>query len=137
MNEFNIILQTYEDLLAVCRLLPIKSLPSWVSFKTDKFISITQTDDELSIVCDQTLVPADIKAEKNWRMIRIKGQLDFALVGILKKVISPLSDQGISIYTISTFDTDYILIKDEQFDKAIELLSQYFTVEPFSKKEKQ
>lgn len=129
MNEFKIVLQTNSDLLAVCRLLPTKTLPGWISFERDKFISVTQTSDELSIVCSQDLVPLDIKAVKNWRIIRIKGQLDFALVGILKRVITPLSDNGISIYTISTYDTDYILIKDEQFNSAIDLLRKYFTIE--------
>ncbi|CAN5389115.1 ACT domain-containing protein [soil metagenome] len=128
-KEFNITLQTTNDLLAVCRLSPAKTLPEWLDFEQYKFISITQTSDELSIVYDQERVPSDVKAEKNWRAIRIKGQLDFALVGILTRVITPLAENGISVYTISTYDTDYILVKDEQFINAIDLLRKHFTIE--------
>jgi len=128
--EHKIILQHANDVLAVCRLSPDKKLPSWITLETDKFISITQTKDELSIVCDQNLVPNDVNAERDWRIIKIKGQLRFALVGILKCWITPLSENGISIYTISTYDTDYILIQEKQFDRAIELLKEYFEIEP-------
>jgi hypothetical protein len=129
MSEFRIILQICKELLAVCKLLPAKGLPGWVQFGSDEFLSVTQTSEELSIVCSQDMVPQDVKAERGWHLIRIKGQLDFSLVGILKRVISPLSDNGISIYTISTYDTDYVLIKDEQFDRAITLLSEHFSIE--------
>ena len=129
MNDFKITLQTLKDVLAVCRLEPNKGVPNWVRFDKNDFTSVTQTPDEFSIVCNQSLVPFDVKAEKNWRVIRIKGQLDFSLVGILKKVICPLSENKISIYTISTYDTDYILIKEDNFEKAMQILAKDFIIE--------
>lgn len=128
-KEYKIILQVGKELLSVCRLDPGKGLPQWITLETDEFISITQTKDELSIVCNQAWVPEDIRAEKNWRMLKIKGQLDFALVGILKRIIAPLSENEISIYTISTFDTDYVLIQEKQFGQALKLLAQLFEIE--------
>lgn len=127
--EFPITLQVTHDILAVCSLSPDERLPSWSHLEKNKFISITKTDEELSIVCDQELVPSHAKAEKGWRMLRIKGQLDFSLVGILKRVITPLSENGISIYAISTYDTDYVLIQENQFEEAIECLMQFFKIE--------
>ncbi|WP_158006822.1 ACT domain-containing protein [Piscirickettsia litoralis] len=59
----------------------------------------------------------------------MKGQLDFSIVGVLKQVITPLADAAISVYTISTFDTDYILVKKDSFLSAVSVLSQYFTIE--------
>lgn len=129
MNKFKITLQVLKDKLAVCQLEPNTAMPNWVRFVSDEFISITQTPEELSIVCNQNLVPSDIKAEKNWRLIRIKGQMDFSLVGILKQVIAPLSENEISIYSISTYDTDYILIKDENFERAVQILAKVFVME--------
>lgn len=129
MNKFKITLQILKDQLAVCQLEPGATLPNWVRFVSGEFISITQTLEELSIVCNQNLVPPGIKAEKNWRLIRIKGQMDFSLVGILKRVITPLSESEISIYSISTYNTDYILIKDENFERAVQMLSEEFVVE--------
>jgi len=128
-NEYPITLQVTHDILAVCRLFPDDKLPQWINIEKSKFISITKTDEELSIVCDQSLIDENIKAEKGWRMLRIKGQLDFSLVGILKRVITPLSENGISIYAISTYDTDYILIQEKQFEEAIERLMQFFKIE--------
>lgn len=128
-NEYKIILQISKEILSVCRLDPSREFPDWIKLETNQFVSITRTEDELSIVCNQNWVPIGIKAEKNWRMLKIKGQLDFALVGILKRVITPLSDNGISIYAISTYDTDYVLIQDKQFDQAIELLAKQFEIE--------
>lgn len=128
-NQYPIILQICPELLAVCRVSVESKLPQWVSFDSKRFTSVTKTHDELSIVCEQSLVPSDVKAQLNWRLLKIKGQLDFALVGILKQVITPLSDNGISIFTLSTFDTDYILIQQNDFERALEILKQYFEVE--------
>lgn len=128
-NNYPITLQVIKEQFAVCRLSPKEPIPNWVQLDSDYFSSITKTKDELSIVCLQAWVPENIKAEKNWRMFKIKGHLDFALVGILKRVITPLSENGISIYAISTFDTDYVLVKESEFERAMELLGEVFGVE--------
>ncbi len=129
LNEHSIILEIQPQHLGVCQLEANSPTPAWLKIEKDKFISITYTANELSIVCDDSLIPQDIKVQRDWRMFKIKGQLDFALVGILKQVISPLADHGISIYAISTFDTDYVLVQSKDFGPCIEVLKQFFVVE--------
>ncbi|WP_254171561.1 ACT domain-containing protein [Clostridioides difficile] len=90
---------------------------------TMKFYSITRTDDELSVVCLNNNIPSDVKSEKEWRILKILGPLDFSLVGILSKLSSLLADNKISIFAISTYDTDYILVKEKDIENACKILS--------------
>jgi hypothetical protein len=115
-------LETIPIVLAVCRLAPSSAIPQWALVAD--FFSISKTSDELSIVCPQSNVPHDVKAEKNWRCLKVKGQLDFALTGILASIATPLAEAKISIFAISTFDTDYLMIKQQNFDRAITALTQ-------------
>ncbi|GMK84363.1 ACT domain-containing protein [Clostridioides difficile] len=87
---------------AVCRLNNDTKIPTWID--TERFYSITRTDDELSIVCLNNNIPSDVKSEKEWRILKILGPLDFSLVGILSKLSSLLADNKISIFAISTYD---------------------------------
>lgn len=82
------------------------------------FISITYTEDECSVVCPKSCVPSGIKYEGPWSILKVEGPLDFALIGILSFISRTLADAGISIFAISTYDTDYILVKTEKLDKA-------------------
>lgn len=109
-----------KEKYGVCRLDKIDSIPTWV--KNSEFYSITKTSDELSIVCNQQDIPNDIKCEKDWRILKIIGPLDFALIGILASISTILAQKGISIFAVSTYDTDYILVKDSDIDNAIEAL---------------
>ncbi len=93
-----------------------------------KFVSLTKSGDELSLVIDRENLPDHQFANEGWKAFKIIGPLDFSLVGILQQVIKPLSEKGISIFTISTFDTDYILVKNEQIDMAIEVLKEKFKI---------
>lgn len=129
LNAHQIVLRICPEHLAVCKLSPNSPLPSWLEFESDSFVSITKTKDELSIVCRESLVPSDVNAQRHWRMFKIKGQLDFNLVGILTQVITPLAEHSISIYTLSTYDTDYVLVKEKDFGRAIEVLKRDFAVE--------
>ncbi len=88
------------------------------------FYSITKTDDELSIVCDSSIALQSEKTEKGWSCIKIVGPLDFSLTGILAKISNVLAKEEISIFSISTYDTDYILIKSDQLGLAKSVLSQ-------------
>lgn len=88
------------------------------------FFSITKTEDELSIVCIQNKISKDNVCENGWEVLKIEGPLDFSLVGILAKISTLMADNKISIFTISTYDTDYILIKKESVDKVIEVLER-------------
>lgn len=93
-----------------------------------KFVSLTKSGDELSLVIDRENLPDHQFANEGWKAFKIIGPLDFSLVGILQQVIKPLSEKGITIFTISTFDTDYILVKNEQIDMAIEVLKEKFKI---------
>jgi hypothetical protein len=102
----------------VCRLNKTQSIPEWS--KKGEFFSITKTSDELSIVCSENNIPNYIKCEKGWRILKIQGPLDFSLIGILASISLLLSQNKISIFAISTYDTDYILVKD--IDNAVKSL---------------
>jgi uncharacterized protein len=114
-------LSIQPDTLAICRLDPAAPIPSWVT--TRDFVSITRTRDELSIVCAQRDVLAGIRCERDWRALKVDGTLDFALTGILASLTAPLADAGISIFAISTFDTDYLLVKETNLQRTIAVLS--------------
>ncbi len=105
---------------AVCRLAPDAAIPAWAL--SGPFCSITRTADELSVVCLDAVVPPEAQCERGWRAIKFSGPFDFALVGILVAVAEPLAAAGISIFAISTYDTDYILIREAQYDAAIAVL---------------
>jgi hypothetical protein len=106
-----------EGLFAVCRLASETPLPTWA--EGGPFVSITRTADELSIVCRQEDVPDDVRCERGWRCLRVAGALDSALVGVLAPLLVPLADAGIAALAVSTFDTDYLLVKEDRWDAAI------------------
>ncbi|MCL2365490.1 MAG: ACT domain-containing protein [Oscillospiraceae bacterium] len=86
------------------------------------FLSITL--DEISLVCASECVPANaIEVECGWKALRVAGVLDFSLIGIVAKISGILAEVDISIFVVSTYDTDYILLKSENFDRAIAALS--------------
>lgn len=113
-------LQELSEILAVCRLEPQSEIPAWAL--KSRFFSITKTFDELSVVCEQTVVPANVKAETDWKGFRVVGTLDFSLTGILAAIANPLAQEKISIFAISTFDTDYVLIKGSTWEPAKNVL---------------
>ena len=111
----------YTEKYAVCRLDCNEKIPTWIN--TEKFYSITKTEDELSIVCFDENISKNIKCEKDWRILKILGPLDFSLVGILSKISTLLAGNDISIFAISTYDTDYILVKEKDVKKTVEVLT--------------
>lgn len=113
-------LSVLEGNYAVCRLAPEAVAPSWLP--SDGFVSVTRTAEELSIVCLKDAVPASVRAERGFRILKIEGPLDFALTGILLAVASPLAAAGISIFALSTYDTDYVLIPSDDLDQAVAAL---------------
>jgi hypothetical protein len=114
-------LAVLPDTLAICRLPKDASLPDWAL--TGAFVSITRTNDELSIVCNQVRVPEDVLCERGWRGLKVEGLLDFSLTGILAALTAPLAEAEISIFPVSTFDTDYLLVKEADLHKAIDAFS--------------
>lgn len=108
--------------LKVIKLKESETVPEIV-YKQD-FYSITKTDEELSIVVDENVdISSDI-VEEDWRAIKIVGTLDFALIGILSRISTILAQAKISIFAISTYNTDYILVKDDKIKQAIKVLEE-------------
>ncbi|HLX39843.1 MAG TPA: ACT domain-containing protein [Ktedonobacteraceae bacterium] len=112
------------DKLAVCRLLPSEDVPAWV-WREKSLVSITYTVDELSIVCASEHVPDDVQCERGWRAMKVQGPLDFSLTGILAAIAAPLAGADIAIFALSTYDTDYILVKEDTLQQAVTVLRQY------------
>ncbi len=121
MGEFDITLEWLPGRFAVCRLDPSASTPGW-ALGRGGFVSITRSERELSIVAAEPLVPAEVKAERGWAAMRVVGQLDFSIVGVLAKLAGALAEAGISCFAISTYDTDYVLVKEGDADRAAEAL---------------
>jgi hypothetical protein len=106
-------------LLAVCRLPPDAALPPWVR---GPFHSVTRTSDELSIVCEDEAVPPDVRAERGWRALKVNGPIPFELTGVAAALVAPLAEARISVFLLATFDTDYLLLKDDVFERAVTIL---------------
>lgn len=87
-----------------------------------EFVSLTMSGGEVSLVCEEENAPSACKAELGWRALRVKGPLDFSLVGILAHISSVLAEAGVSLFAVSTYETDYVLIKEENATRAIEAL---------------
>jgi len=111
-----------SDPLAICRLSPAEDVPEWAMI--GEFVSITHTADELSIVCAEANVPADVKADRGWRALKVEGPLDLALTGVLASLANPLAEAQINLFAISTFDTDYLLVKGYNLKRACTVLQQ-------------
>ncbi len=90
-----------------------------------EFVFVGKTDEELSLVCKTEDVPGKvIDRDDGWRGFRIQGVLEFSLIGILSKITGILAENNIGIFAVSTFNTDYILVKEENFDKAMHVLEE-------------
>ena len=107
---------------AVCQIKDTENILN--CFDEKDFFSITKTEDEISVVMLQDKIASDVKVEKDWRILKVEGTLDFSLIGILAKISGILAKNSISIFVISTFNTDYILVKEEKVEKAILVLSE-------------
>ncbi len=94
----------------IARLAPVAPLPAWVTGLTT-FSSITRTAEELSIVVPAVAVPDDVRAERGWTLFQLQGPFAFDQTGILASIAMPLAAAGVGIFALSTFDTDYLLVK--------------------------
>ncbi len=120
MDGVKMTLIVQRQSIAVCRLDPAEPLPDWSCRGT--FFSLTRTPEELSIVCEEQYVPAMATGERGWRMLKIEGILDFGLVGIVAGVSAVLAAAQLGIFVLSTYNTDYILVKQAGLAKAVEAL---------------
>lgn len=120
MEHAKLTMKLLKEKYGVARLDKGSLIPSWAI--DGEFYSICKTEDELSIVCLQDNIPKGVKCENEWRVLKVEGPLDFTLVGILASISSLMASVSISIFAISTYDTDYILVKEKDINSAIKLL---------------
>ena len=110
-----------KDTFTICKFKNEMEIPS--SIKASPFYSITRTADELSVVCEQSRIPEHFtEINRDWCVLKVIGPLDFSLMGIIADISAILKSEEISIFTISTYQTDYVLVKSSNVDKAIEAL---------------
>ena len=111
-------IQCFSQAFSVCKVATLSQVDL-----TREFVFLAKTDEELSLVCETARVPPSTLArEDGWRGFRIAGVLDFSMVGVLAKISTLLAEQSISIFAVSTYNTDYLFTKAESFDPAIALL---------------
>jgi uncharacterized protein len=116
-------LELLPDTLAICRLEPGALIPSWAA-EPSPFLTLSRTAKELSITTLQSTVPAGVSCARDYRALRVRGPLPLNLVGIVAAIAEPLAAAGLSIFAISTYDTDYVLVKAPDLEKALQVLRQ-------------
>ncbi len=121
MQTYELEVLPYE--LAVCRLEPDDDAPTWAL--QAEFFSLTRTGDELSVVCPQDQVPPGIEQAGGWRCLKLSGPLVFDQVGVLASLAQPLASAGISIFVVSTYETDYILLQRKDINLAVSTLRKH------------
>ena len=127
MKTKQLTLSILPEKLGICHLDEKSPIPSW-AIENINFFSIAKTRNELSIVCPQDKIPGGILAEKDWRAFKVKGPLGFVLPGIVASLATPLAKAKISIFYISTYETDYLLVKEESLEKATKILSAFCNI---------
>jgi uncharacterized protein len=107
---------------SVCRLDAAAPVPPWAAQGT--FFSFTRTVDEVSVVCKTDAVPPGIRATKGWRALAMRGPLDFDVVGILAELSGRLAEAAVSIFVISTYDTDYLFVREPDLTRSAAALRE-------------
>jgi hypothetical protein len=116
--------------LAVCRFPADSPLPPWVLHAEAEFYSITRTPAELSVVCAEDDLPPSVHehVERGWRAFELVGPIPFSTLGIISGLTAPLAAAGIGVFVLSTYDTDYLLVKATHFARARGILSESYEV---------
>jgi len=122
-------LRLLDGELSILRLPPDAATPSWLNPSPRPLVSVTRTPDELSIVCPSADVPQGVQCEAGWRAFTVEGKLEFSAIGVLAAILNPLAEAGISILSISTFDTDYVLVRTAVLERAKAALRRDFELE--------
>lgn len=117
---YSLSLRVLPGTFAICRREAHTDVPQWAA--RGMLTSITRTPDELSILCPAGAVPAGEQVESDWRALKVEGPLAFNMVGVLAAILAPLADAGVVILALSTFDTDYIFVKQGQLSAALQAL---------------
>lgn len=116
-------LSILPEKLAICHFDKNSPLPEWA--ENLSFCSITRTKEELSIVCPQDKIPGGVLAERDWRAFKLEGDLGLMSVGVIAALAKPLAEAGISIFNVSTYETNYLLVEEKNLEKAVEVLSKF------------
>jgi uncharacterized protein len=119
-------LRLLDGELTILRMPPEAPTPPWLNLSPRPLVSVTRTPHELSIVCPSAAVPQGVQCEAGWRAFTVEGKLEFSAIGVLAAILNPLADAGISILSISTFDTDYVLVRTAVLEKAKAVLGRHF-----------
>jgi hypothetical protein len=120
MSEKQFTLEVVSGRYAVCQLDAVAEVPGWVS---GAVTSVTRTPAELSIICSEECVPRDVRSESGWRCLRVVGPLEFSMVGVIASLTGVLADAGVSVFVVSTFDTDCLLVKQAHLEMAVKSLT--------------
>lgn len=123
MTEGALVLDLLPVPLAVLRLAPDAPLPAWTS-SARQFLTVSRTPQELSIVADADVVPGDLDVARDYRALRVRGPLPLHLVGVFARLAGPLADAAVPIFPIATFDTDYVLVREQHLARALLALAQ-------------
>ncbi len=110
-----------KETFSVCKLSPNQQ---FTEHPTGSFYSASRTPEEISVVCQKGFEPAGSEVNSDWRALKVAGILDFSLTGILASIAKPLAEAETSIFAVSTFNTDYILVKEQQLNQALEALQK-------------
>ena len=114
-------LYVLDELYAIVRCEPDAELPTWI--RGGHFWSVTRSESELSIVCRQDDVPTEPSAERGFCAFEVAGPLDFSLTGVVASLVTPLAEAEIPIFVLSTFETDYLLVREHDHHSAVEALT--------------
>jgi uncharacterized protein len=120
MRTLNLLLLPHT--YAVCQFHPDKHIPYWALL--GDFVSLTRTNEALSIICQQDHVPGDLEAERGWRCVQVLGVFGFSEAGVHVSLAVPLAQADISVLAVATYATDYLLIKEENTEQALQVLRQ-------------
>lgn len=112
----NLVISLLPGEFAVCRLAPEAGVPDWVG---GSLFTVMRTAEELAIVCEASRVPAAVQQAPGWRALKLHGPFDFGLTGVLASVLNPLAAAQVSIFALSTYDTDYVLVPHGQVEPAM------------------
>jgi hypothetical protein len=123
MSTEKLALEWAPGAFAICRLLAAADVPAWAAAGSGQsLVNITRTEHELSIVVPQEVVPEGVQSQRGWVAMRVAGKLDMKSVGVLARLTSALADAEVPVFTISTFDTDVLLVKSPDVGRALEAL---------------
>jgi uncharacterized protein len=114
--------------LSIVRLAPQAAIPAWLEISAHPLVSISFSANETSIVCPTNQVPDGQRTEGPWRAFEIDGPIDFALTGVLASVLNPLAAAGLGIFALSTYDTDWILVRTDKLAAAGAVLAAHFRI---------